>query len=84
MNEAIDHQARQDAALAKQALTAHDDRCEERWADSRKTMDAVLAEIKAMRSDVDAAKGSWRMLLALAGAASAAGAGISWLVNHLK
>lgn len=82
--ETVDHAARQAAALVKQAHDAHDDRCEERWAEARKLMDAMLVEIRAMRSDVDAAKGSWRMLLAVGGAVSAATAGISWIVQHLK
>jgi hypothetical protein len=84
MAEVIDHQARQDAALAKQAMTAHDDRCEERWAESRKLMDAMLAEVRGLRSSVDEAKGGWKMLLGMLSAAGAAGAAISWVLQHIK
>lgn len=84
MEETADYAARQAAALVKQAHDAHEIRCDERWSESRKIMDSMLEEIKGLRTAVDEAKGGWRMLLAIGGAASAAGAGVSWIIQHIK
>jgi len=47
--ELIDHQARQQAALANQKIDAHEDRCAERWREARDQMKEARDEIRSLR-----------------------------------
>ena len=41
-------------------------------------------DVKAIRSTLDQAKGGWRTLLMICGAAGAVGASLVWLMQHIK
>ena len=84
MNEAVDHEARNKAALVQQAQQAHEDRCEERWAESRKITEMVLGEVKSIRATMEEAKGGWRLLLIMGGAAATVATGVTWISQHLR
>lgn len=47
-------------------------------------MEELIAEVKGMRSQLDQAKGGWRTLMLLGGAAGSIGAGAQWLFTHWK
>jgi hypothetical protein len=50
-------------------------------ADGQRETQRQLAE---MRSELEQAKGGWRTLMWLGGAAMSAGAGISWVLSHVR
>lgn len=42
----------------------------------------LSADIKAMRGQMDEARGGWRTLMLVGGAASSMGAGLTWILQH--
>lgn len=44
-------------------------------------MNAQMTKVTAQLSE---AKGGWRMLMLLGGAAASLGAGVTWLITHMK
>ena len=51
--------------------------------DMKKVVDEVRGEIRAIRETLSEARGGWKTLLAVAGVAGAAGAGLSKLLPFL-
>lgn len=49
MVHSIDHDARQQAAIANQKIDAHEDRCAERWREARDQMKDAREEIRGLR-----------------------------------
>lgn len=47
-------------------------------------VEELSADIKAIRSQLDQAKGGWRVLVLIGGAAGALGAGLQSLLSHWK
>jgi len=45
----IDHEARQEAALAQQRIEVHEDRCFERWREARDQMKEMRDDIRSLR-----------------------------------
>lgn len=47
-------------------------------------MRELKGDVKAIRTTIDEAKGGWRMLLAVGGAAGMVGSGVTWLFQHIR
>jgi predicted secreted protein len=47
-------------------------------------MQAMTARIEAINVTLSEAKGGWRTLMYVGGAAGSIGAGISWIISHIK
>jgi len=47
-------------------------------------MAELMDEIKAIRSQLDQARGGWRTLMLVGGAAGALGSGLSWVFSHWR
>ena len=45
---------------------------------------ALKETVEAMRDMMQQAKGGWRTLMFLSGVAGSIGAGLSWIVSHIK
>jgi hypothetical protein len=52
VNEFVDHDARQSAALANQKIDAHEDRCAERWKEARDAVAVLASKIDAQASRI--------------------------------
>lgn len=72
-NQAVDHEARQQAALANQKIDAHEDRCAERWREARDASNKVVGKIDALQS---------RIWWVVGGVISAEFAIILWLMSR--
>lgn len=51
--------------------------------DLKDSVRVLVATVNGMRDDITAAKGGWKTLLLLGGAAASAGGIISWVLQHL-
>lgn len=45
---------------------------------------ALAADVQAMRLQMAEARGGWRLMMLLGGAAASLGGGISWALTHLR
>ena len=45
---------------------------------------AVRAELAIVKSDLEQAKGGWRVLMLMGGAAASLGAGVLWVIQHIQ
>ena len=66
-------------------------RLEERFAAQSKEMEAVVHEMAMMAAKLDLvlaalneAKGGWKLMMAVGGAAAAAASGLAWAFSHVS
>lgn len=66
-------------------------RLEEQFSAIRQDMDEMSSQMVALQSQLsevlaklNEAKGGWRVLMMLGGAAAGVGAGLSWILQHVR
>lgn len=72
MTDAVDHEARQAAALANQKIDAHEDKCAERWREARDATAALVKSVEGL---------SQRIWWGVGGVIAMMSAVILWLVD---
>ena len=62
----------------------HIARLEEQFAAMRHTLEKMDEKLEVMERQLAEARGGWRTLMALGGAAASLGAFVSWIVSHVR
>ena len=52
--------------------------------DLKKLVEQLNTQMTKVTAQLSEAKGGWRMLMLLGGAAASLGAGVTWLITHMK
>lgn len=52
--------------------------------DLKKLVEQLNTQMSKVTAQLSEAKGGWRMLMLLGGAAASLGAGVTWLITHMK
>lgn len=80
---AVDHEARKEAALARQQINSHEDHCGERWKAAHDAMREVMDELKRVHHRINGVHKMllWFTISVLGVTLSVAGfAAIQWLL----
>lgn len=56
----------------------------ENMAEMKRSLELMAAKVDTISQTLTEAKGGWRVLMLVGGAAGSIGAGLSWLVTHVK
>ena len=53
-------------------------------ADLKKLVERLAEQVGAVTAQLSEARGGWKMLMLIGGAAASLGAGVTWLITHMK
>lgn len=79
----MEHQTAQQNAVAIAIIQTEVEHLKAAMADLKAATVAQSGDLKAIRQQLDEARGGWRTLVMLGGAAGALGSAIHWVISHV-